>query len=134
MLYGRGAGDLPTGSAVVSDIISILRSGVDNFYAPVAVVERKDLKFNSMGMTECEYYIRITVKDVPGTLGQIAAILGKHGVSLSSVIQKSKQGSKVTLVFVTHQTREVNINTAVDEIKDIQTVCNIENIIRVEKF
>jgi homoserine dehydrogenase len=134
MLYGRGAGDLPTGSAVVSDIISILRSDMGNLLPSENKVESSIMKFKTMEQTKCEYYVRISVQDVPGTLGEISSIFGKYGVSVSSVIQKGRKSFQVPLVFVTHDTYEININNAVDEIKKLPTVHNIENIIRVEKF
>jgi homoserine dehydrogenase len=134
MLYGRGAGDLPTGSAVVGDIISVLRNGIDD----IVPVEKKEkishLKVQSMDDTVCEYYIRCAVLDTPGTLGDIAAIFGKNNVSLASVIQKGKTSEEVPLVFITHQTAEKNINDAIEEIKELQTVVKVENIIRVEKI
>jgi homoserine dehydrogenase len=139
MLYGRGAGDLPTGSAVVGDIISILRNNVE-LVSNEAVIKDENkvqgtlMKFNDMNQTESEYYIRITVKDVPGTFGEIASILGKNNVSLSSVIQKTKGEALVPLVFVTHRTLEGNINKSINEITAMPAVHKIENIIRVENF
>ncbi|WP_163192484.1 homoserine dehydrogenase [Clostridium thermarum] len=134
MLYGRGAGDLPTGSAVVGDIISVLRNGIDD----IVPVEQKDklsnLRVQSMDYTVCEYYIRCTVLDTPGTLGDIAAIFGKNNVSLASVIQKGKTGEQVPLVFITHQTTEKNISDAIEEVKKLSTVVKVENIVRVEKI
>jgi homoserine dehydrogenase len=134
MLYGRGAGELPTGSAVVGDIISILRNGLEVETSQKSKSESTVIKFNTMEQTRCEYYIRITVKDIPGTLGEISSIFGRHNVSLSSVIQKSRQSLLVPLVFVTHETVEVNIKRAIEQIKEMSTVHKVENIIRVEKF
>ncbi|KGM96131.1 homoserine dehydrogenase [Clostridium novyi A str. 4552] len=134
MMYGRGAGDLPTGSAVVGDIISVLRNETD----PLFKLSKHKLgnvkKVSSMEDTECEYYIRMTVNDEPGVLGNIAGILGKHDVSLLSVIQKAKEQESVKLVFITHKTLEGNINKSMEEMKKLSSVQNIENIIRVEKL
>lgn len=134
MLYGRGAGDLPTGSAVVGDIISILRSNVDITAAhPI----RNDLwvkGINSMDMTQTGYYIRLSVKDVPGVLGEISTIFGHHNVSILSVIQKGKIGDYVPLVFITHNSMEKDINASTEMIMDLASVHKIENIIRVEKL
>lgn len=134
MLYGKGAGDLPTGSAVVGDIISILRNNIDLAAANDTKTPGTLMKFNSMEQTVCEYYIRMTVRDLPGTFGEIATILGKNGVSLSSVIQKAKGDELVPLVFVTHGTQEAKLNRSLEEMKNMPAVHSIDNVIRVENF
>ena len=134
MFYGKGAGDLPTGSAVVGDIISILRNDIDDYTAPATREANSQLKVQSMDDTECKYYLRFEVLDNPGTLADISSIFGKNGVSLASVIQKGKNEKEVPLVFITHKTLEKNINEAIKEIKKLPTVINVENIIRVEKI
>ncbi|MCY6485326.1 homoserine dehydrogenase [Clostridium aestuarii] len=134
MMYGRGAGDLPTGSAVVGDIIAILRNGLS-----VNPQENRDENvivrdINDMENTKSRYYIRATVKDVPGVLAEMASILGKNDISVLSVIQKGKGKENVGLVFITHETLEGNINRAIEEMKKSPTVEEIDNIIRVEKI
>lgn len=132
MLYGRGAGDLPTGSAVVADIISILRSNIDSNYLNGFTGESyvKDVK--SMKETQSQYYIRMMVKDVPGVLGEITTIFGTNNVSMSSVIQKEESYDAVPIVFITHRTLEGNINKSIESIKKLSCVSGIESIIRVE--
>jgi len=134
MMYGRGAGDLPTGSAVVADIISILRNDTDSVYKPGKSKCGSMKKISNMEDTSSEYYIRITVKDEPGVLGKISSLLGENNVSLLSVIQKGKGQDYVSLVFVTHETLEGNINRSVEQINALSSVKKIENIIRVEKI
>jgi len=131
MLYGRGAGDLPTGSAVVGDIISTLKNQSD-IQASTHMVNKSEPKIKDMEDTRCEYYIRVTASDTPGTLGAIANIFGNNGVSLASVIQKGKGDVNVPLVFVTHETLERNINKSIKEIKAMEAVVKVDNIIRVE--
>lgn len=134
MLYGRGAGELPTGSAVVGDIVSILRNKENlgiNFNSK-SIDENDNIK--DMKLVQSEYYVRITVKDKPGVLGEISTIFGKNNVSILSVIQKGKREEQVTLVFVTHSTLEGNINKSIDMIKALDDVEKIENIIRIENL
>ncbi|MGE5629942.1 MAG: homoserine dehydrogenase [Caulobacteraceae bacterium] len=134
MLYGRGAGDLPTGSAVVGDIISILRNNVDlsSLYALKNSVSPK--KVQSVYENSSGYYIRLEVKDQPGVLGEIAAILGKYNVSILSVNQDMNSDNSVSLVFLTHETLEGNIAESIKYIKKLDKVNRLENIIRIENF
>ncbi|AZV59023.1 homoserine dehydrogenase [Clostridium sp. AWRP] len=137
MFYGRGAGSLPTGSAVVSDIIAILRSNVDieNFNS---VVKNNLWHREIKNIKDCasKFYIRLSVKDQSGVLGEITTILGKHNVSLRSVMQKGREESKdkVTIVLITHKIEEAEINSAIKEIVDLKSVMQIDNIIRIEDF
>jgi len=136
MFYGRGAGDLPTGSAIVSDIVSIVRSNVDT-ENPNPVVKNNLWKREilDMGAVESKFYIRATVLDESGVLGEITAILGKHNVSIRSVIQKGdEEDGQVTIVLVTHRTNEAQIKSAIKEITDLKAVDKIDNIIRIEDF
>lgn len=136
MFYGRGAGDLPTGSAVVSDIVSIVRSNVET-ENPNSVVKNNLWKREilDMGSVESKFYIRATVLDESGVLGEITAILGRHNVSLRSVIQKGdEEEGQVTIVLVTHRTNEAEINSAIKQITELKSVNKIENIIRIEDF
>ncbi|MGL4772109.1 MAG: homoserine dehydrogenase [Clostridium sp.] len=137
MFYGRGAGDLPTGSAVVSDMIAILRSNIDIENAVPTVKNNlweKDIR--DIIDVKSKYYIRTTVVDRPGVLGEITAIFGENNVSLRSVIQKGeeKDSKLVTLVLVTHYTTEEQIVNAIDDIYELSSVKKIDNIIRIEDF
>ena len=132
MLYGRGAGDLPTGSAVVSDIVfaagksSHIRYG---FFGKKA--ESKDFvsDFSS------EYYIRMRVADKAGTLSKISGLFGKAGVSITTVLQRPPidDSGIVSLIFITHTTMEAALRKAVEAIKKLDSVSEISNVIRVEK-
>ena len=132
MFYGRGAGDLPTGSAVVGDIVSILK----NRYNPYSLTQfnsnMPNKKVKHMDDVTCEYYVRLMVDDQPGVLGKIASCFGKNGVSLSSVIQKGENVRPVALVFVTHYTTEGNVQKAMEEIRRMPDVIEVANIIRLE--
>lgn len=134
MLAGRGAGELPTGSAVVGDIISILRNNVDlrTFYSIKNSLEVKEvIKAEDISTS---YYIRFNVKDKPGILGSIASVFGKYKVSIFAVTQDIKDNENVSLVFITHEVAERNINAAIGEITGLDKVNRLENIIRIENF
>lgn len=134
MFYGRGAGDLPTGSAVVGDIVTIVRNGVDAENSnPVVKNNLWKREILSMEDIESKYYVRATVVDEPGVLSKITSILGKNNVSLRSVIQKGdEENGNVTIVLVTHKTNEKELNNSIKEITELKSVYKINNIIRIE--
>jgi homoserine dehydrogenase len=131
MLYGRGAGELPTGSAVVGDIISVLRSERDG--SNISLSHYTDKKVAPMNDVEAEYYIRMTIEDKPGTLGKIATKLGENNVSIYSFIQKPVKGKYATVVLVTHKNLEGNVKKALKEIVEMDDINKVENIIRIEE-
>ena len=130
MLYGRGAGSLPTGSAVLGDIMHIINNA-DSTVGSCG----SDRKYIIVNKAFKQYYIRMEVIDKPGVLGGIASIFGKNNVSLASVVQKQKNGNNTApLVFITHETERKNINQALDEIKEYEFVNKLSSIIIVEDF
>ena len=134
MLYGRGAGDLPTGSAVVGDIISILRNNIEQS----VVMEMKNnlplKEIQPVEMNSSEYYLRLNVKDKVGVLGQISAIFGKYNVSIFTVIQEVKEENDVSLLFITHTAKEGDIRQSIAEIETLEIVNKVECMIRIEQF
>ena len=134
MFYGKGAGDLPTGSAIVGDIISLVRKREYNSTDEKKVLNNSTTRIKTMDENSAEYYIRLLVNDYPGVLGKIASIFGKYNVSLSSVIQKGKEEPTVSLVFITHLTTERDVQNALEEIKQVPAMVDIANLIRVEKI
>lgn len=131
MFYGRGAGGLPTGSAVVADIMEAarrLRRG-GNGLAPGP---RRDLPVKPVEETVSRFYVSLRVVDRPGVLAAIAGAFGRHGVSINSVIQKGRFEDPIDLVFVTHEVQEAHLRRALAEIDQLDVVRNIGNVIRVE--
>jgi len=130
MLYGRGAGELPTGSAVVGDIISVVRNEgvpqIDKNYNNKEVAPVESIK--------SQYYLRISVKEKPGVLAKITAILGENKVSILSFIQKPKKEDFVSIVLVTYDTLEGNVNKSIEEIKHLEVVDKIKSVIRIENL
>ncbi len=132
MLYGRGAGDMPTASAVVSDIIYAAgREGhhYTTFYNGKKAANEISFENN----WECEFYIRIIAQDSPGVLAKIASVFGGQGVSIASVRQQGESEESVPLIFVTHKAKEISVKRAIEEISYIPEVLSIASTIRVEK-
>jgi len=138
LLYGRGAGDLPTGSAVVGDIVDVARNilrGGHGRIPPASFMEgeRIPLKILDMDDIVSMYYFRFTVLDRPGVLSRISGILGEHEISIASVIQKErKEGGDVPLVMMTHEAVERNVRKALQEIDRLPVVTGKTVMIRVE--
>jgi homoserine dehydrogenase len=131
MLYGRGAGDMPTASAVISDVV--YAAGRDEhryttFYNEDTVSSELSFENN----WESEFFLRIIVQDAPGVLAKIAGVFGQHKVSVASVMQKGQSGESVPLIFVTHKAKEISVKRAVDDISYIPEVISVANTIRVE--
>jgi len=132
MFYGRGAGELPTASAVAGDIMEAARNILnrDRGRHGCTCYDHKPIK--PIGDTRSKYYVRLIVLDRPGVLASIASVFGNQDVSLSSVIQKRNIDEMAELVFVTHEVLDRNIQDALAVIKGMSTVDSIANLIRVE--
>lgn len=138
VLYGQGAGSMPTGSAVVSDIIDIARNVMTGASGRVPAGsfqgdQRRPLRIRPMEEIVTLYYLRFMVLDRPGVLSQIAGVLGQHGISISSVLQKGrKEGQTVPVVFMTHTATERHVQAALREIDRMPFISEPATLIRVE--
>lgn len=138
MLYGKGAGELPTGSAVVSDIIDIGRNIISGSPCRVPVTSyksenRKVLRVKRIEEISSIYYIRFMAMDSPGVLSNISGVLGKNNISISRVSQKGrKEGGAVPVVMMSHRAKEKDIRTALMEIDRMPCISEKSLVIRVE--
>ena len=140
ILIGHGAGALPTGSAVVGDVVEIARnilSGVGE-RLPAGSFQGKEVNktpFKNISEIESEYFVRFSVLDNPGVLSKISGILGKYSISIESMIQRGRgdRGEGVPLVMMCHKSSEKNIQSALKEIEALDVVCEKSNLIRVER-
>ena len=129
MFYGKGAGDLPTGSAIVSDIVYAATRHEHRRYP--FILEEAAQDFNNDFVSE--YFIRLSVKDESGVLSAITGIFGKAGISIDSIVQKAGANGKATIAFVTQKTTEQTFQKALATLKDAPCICEVSNVIRVEK-
>jgi homoserine dehydrogenase len=138
VLYGQGAGSLPTGSAVVSDVIDIARNLISGASRRVPagsfqVDQRRPLRIRPMEEIQTLYYLRFMVLDRPGVLSQIAGVLGQQGISISKVLQKGrKEGQTVPVVIMTHTARERHVQAALREIDRMPFISEPTTLIRIE--
>jgi homoserine dehydrogenase len=133
MLYGRGAGSLPTGSAIVGDIISIARNIRNDSMGRVPCTCRGHAAMRPMGEVETRKYVRMAVRDQPGVMGKIATIFGEEKVSINSVIQKRSEGAVAEIVWETHLVPESAFRTALRRISDLDVVVATSSVIRVQE-
>ncbi len=137
MFYGRGAGSGPTGSAVVGDVIDCARNINHGASGRVPCRCYQHLPIQPIGEVETRYYIRTLVQDKPGVIGRMATILGKHGVSLTSIFQpqheeNTNNSGMAEIVWITHLVKEKKMQAALNALKAEEVVSEIANVIRVE--
>ena len=131
MLYGRGAGDFPTASAIISDLVTAAKA-----------TQHRYNTFNNSAELPCDvdlttdwetrFFLHMEVLDQPGVLADVAGELARHGVSISSCVQKGWDMPVVPLYIVTHRTRELSMAAAIKALRGLQSIAGIPGIIRVE--
>jgi homoserine dehydrogenase len=138
MFYGKGAGMMPTGSAVVGDLIEIARDLVQGRAGRVPPSGwpndgRRPLRIRPMEEIQSLYYLRFMALDQPGVLSQISGVLGRHNISIASVLQKGRRaGGPVPVVMMTHRAVERDVRLALAEIGEFPSIAEKTVSIRVE--
>jgi homoserine dehydrogenase len=136
MFYGRGAGQMPTASAVLSDVIEIARRiahGIPSLAIELPSVGPTPLPLTPMEAIRCRYYLRVTAQDRPGVLSKVAGILGENDISIANVIQKGRGVREaVPVVMLTHEARERDMRAALAKIDRLRDVAAATTMIRVE--
>lgn len=137
LLYGKGAGEMPTGSAVAGDIADVARNIIAE--APVRIpmdYYSRDRVTATLPVEEImsRYYLRFTVTDKPGVLAAIASLLGEHGISIASVIQKEgRSEDSVPVIILTHRAKELGMQQALSRIEKLEQVRQGTRLIRIEE-
>ncbi len=135
MYYGLGAGMMPTATAVVADLIEIARNRLQDTSArvpPLGIPALRRARRVPMGELRTAYYLRIMVRDRPGVLGNIASIVGRHGISIATVIQKGRsEGGVVPVVIRTHEARERDLQAALTRIRRLAGVQGAPMCLRI---
>lgn len=141
LYYGAGAGSEPTASAVVADLIDIVRTITTDpgnrvphlAFQPDSII---DLPILDMAEIQTAYYLRMRVVNRPGVMASIATIFGKSDISIDTVVQKGsgQTDEDVTIIFLTQNTREGNLNSALAQVENLDTVKGKINRIRLEQL
>jgi homoserine dehydrogenase len=135
LLYGQGAGAMPTGSAVVSDIIDLTRNILAGSPGRVPLPPAKPrVSLRPHDDVRCAYYLHFAVQDAPGVLARIASKLAARRISIAAVQQREQndEGKPVPLVIVTHEAREADLRAAILEIDADPTTLARTRLIRIE--
>src|SRR6266496_2772959 len=130
MFYGKGAGSLPTGAAVVGDLVDVIRNRLQGAHG-VGCTCLYRRRVRGMDDVDTQYYLALDVADRPGVLAQVAAVFGEHDVSIRSVLQRGR-GDAAQLVLVTHLARERDIRATLGSLRDLDAVTSLGSVMRVE--
>ncbi len=136
MFYGRGAGPLPTGSAVLGDVIGVARKQDKDSAYDIVPQLRYDADLEYAWESPSKFYVRMTVADKPGVLGRITTLFGYYDISVEAIQQKTPyeaDGERVaTLIFILFEVEKSRMTFALDEVLKLESTKSIDNIIRVE--
>ncbi len=133
MFYGRGAGSLPTGSAVVGDLVATTRNILSDATGRIGCTCFEAKRMLPPEAVETKFYTRMHTADRPKVLASIANVFGDFDVSIESVVQKAISENDAEIVWVTHNVREEYLRGALDVIRRLPVVRSVDNWIRVEE-
>ena len=128
MFYGRGAGGVPTASAVLGDLIDAAVNVANGAAARLSITEKARLR--SVDELSSQYYLTMVVSDEPGVLAQVATVFGIHGVSIQ-VMEQSGTGGDAELCLILHETTEAALHATLDELDGLDVVRGIGSVIRL---
>ncbi|MEM9651724.1 MAG: homoserine dehydrogenase [Actinomycetota bacterium] len=128
MFYGRGAGGMPTASAVLGDLVDAATNLRRGSFRPVPFGPRA--KIRSIDGLESAYYVGVTVTDNPGVLSLVAGVFGQHDVSIRAM-QQQGSGDEARLAFITHVANERNVQATLSGLRQLDQVSDIHSVLRV---
>ncbi|MBC7543170.1 MAG: homoserine dehydrogenase [Candidatus Sericytochromatia bacterium] len=132
MLYGRGAGQMPTASAVVSDILNIASDITAAKSSRLMACQHNHTgTLLPMSETISQFYLRLSTHDRPGVLGFVGSGLGQHGISIETFVQSRVTGGLAEMVFITRPAREADIQHALTQLKASDSVHDVSSVLRV---
>ena len=130
MFYGRGAGQLPTASAVMGDVIDVVRNLGYHCTGRINCTCYRDTPVKPFEQMKNLFFVRMQVENKPGVLAGIASIFGSHKVSISQVVQKIVAKGSAELVIVTEAVKEFHMQDALRHLEELETVREISSVIR----
>lgn len=131
MFYGRGAGELPTASAIMGDVIDVARNIQYHCTGRINCTCYRETPVKEVRDAQNKYFLRLQVEDRPGVLSGIAKVLGDHGVSIARVTQKEQKHGTAELVVITYMVKEGNLMDSLHEFEGMDSIREISSVIRV---
>jgi homoserine dehydrogenase len=128
MFYGRGAGGMPTASAVLGDLLDAAANLRKGAHASLGALAKA--RIAPVDDVSSEYYLNLEVADLPGVLASVAGVFGRHGVSIRAMEQEGL-GDEARLVFITHVARERDVQATLSELRDLDVVDRVGTLLRV---
>lgn len=130
MFYGRGAGELPTASAIMGDVIDVARDIQYHCTGRISCTCYRKTPIKRFDDVKNKFFLRMQVDNKPGVLAAIASVFGVHKVSISKVVQKIITDGTAELVIVTEAVKEYHMQDALEHLKDMETTREISSMIR----
>lgn len=130
MFYGRGAGEMPTASAVVGDIIDVARDLAYDCTGRISCTCYRQIPVKDFGEVENKFFLRMQVKNQPGVLAKIAQVFGEHMVSIARVVQKNAVADSAELVVVTDRVKEKHMKEALEKLGKMESIYEVSSVIR----
>ena len=130
MFYGRGAGEMPTASAVVGDIIDVARDLAYDCNGRISCTCYRQIPVKDFGEVENKFFLRMQVKNQPGVLAKIAQVFGEHMVSIARVVQKNAVADSAELVVVTDRVKEKHMKEALEKLGKMESIYEVSSVIR----
>ena len=133
MFYGRGAGEMPTATSVVADIVAVVKNLKLGVNGRTAMKEYKEVKLLPEERIRCKYFVLLHVEDKAGVLARITQIFGEHEVSLESVIQQPNSNNpSAEIVIITHDATRTSMNDVLRAFEALDVVQEVKSVYRVE--
>jgi len=128
MFYGRGAGGLPTGSAVLGDLVDAAVNLGKHTHADLLALVRRPIR--PIDELRSSYYVNLDVVDRPGVLRAVAEVFERHAVSIRSLEQEGV-GADARLIFITHESREADVQQTLSDLRQLDVIHRITSVLRV---
>lgn len=133
MFYGPGAGELPTATAVVSDLVSVIKKLKMNVNGQGVTAPYRQKRLKNAEQSTSKYFVRLQLEDRAGVFNQVTRILAEQQISMEEVFQQPLQGqSRAEIVMITHETSKARMEQAIKEFKALDVLHQIRSIYRVE--
>lgn len=130
MFYGRGAGELPTASAVMGDIVDVARDIDYDCNGRISCTCYRETPIKAFADIKNKFFLRIQVANQPGVLAKIASVFGDHKVSIARVVQKNAKDKMAELVIVTGKVKEYHMQDSLEDLRKMEIVAEISSVIR----